>query len=256
MKNEDLKKEINELRQEFATLKQENQNNSSYVFSKKRRTFKKWFMVPLCVLSAMIVSALLIGAQIPHTFNTGQMLSATKFNENLDFLFVRLNPIGSITPYGGNTAPDQWLLCDGSQVSRTMHADLYAVIGDNFGAGDGSTTFHLPDLRGKFIRGFAGDLSTDVDPDVLGRIVCNTGGNAGNAVGSCQNDAFQGHAHTTHAFIAANTGQSSWDTIGGGLDSSTGSGTYEPSEYSDFGLPKTAKETRPKNVSFNYIIKY
>ena len=51
------------------------------------------------------------------------------------------------------TAPDGWLICDGSQVSRTTYSDLFSVIGTTFGSGDGSTTFTLPDLRAVFIRG-------------------------------------------------------------------------------------------------------
>lgn len=51
------------------------------------------------------------------------------------------------------TAPDGWLICDGSQVSRTTYSDLFSVIGTTFGSGDGSTTFTLPDLRAAFVRG-------------------------------------------------------------------------------------------------------
>lgn len=62
-------------------------------------------------------------------------------------------PAGAIVAYGGSTAPDGWLLCDGSLVSRTTYADLFAVLGTAHGAGDGSTTFGLPDLRDRFVRG-------------------------------------------------------------------------------------------------------
>lgn len=54
-------------------------------------------------------------------------------------------PLGAIVPYGGDTAPTGYLLCDGSAVSRTTYSDLYAVIGTKYGEGDGSTTFNLPD---------------------------------------------------------------------------------------------------------------
>ena len=56
---------------------------------------------------------------------------------------------GLIEPFAGSTVPTGYLLCDGSAVSRTTYATLYAVIGDTFGAGDGSTTFNLPDLGGR-----------------------------------------------------------------------------------------------------------
>lgn len=66
--------------------------------------------------------------------------------------FVRnIFPAGLIVPYGGSTSPDTdiWLLCDGSAVSRTTYATLFDVISTTFGAGDGSTTFNVPDLRGR-----------------------------------------------------------------------------------------------------------
>ncbi len=56
---------------------------------------------------------------------------------------------GEIKMYAGPTAPSGWLFCDGSPVSRTAYANLFAAIGTVFGAGDGSTTFNLPDLRGR-----------------------------------------------------------------------------------------------------------
>lgn len=56
-------------------------------------------------------------------------------------------PIGTILDYAGNTIPDGYLECDGSAVSRTAYPRLFAAIGTLWGAGDGSTTFNLPDLR-------------------------------------------------------------------------------------------------------------
>jgi len=55
--------------------------------------------------------------------------------------------VGSITAYGAGTTPDGYLVCDGSEVSRTTYADLFAVIGTRFGIGDGSSTFNLPDSQ-------------------------------------------------------------------------------------------------------------
>lgn len=63
------------------------------------------------------------------------------------------NPIGTILPYGGTTAPSGWFLCQGQAISRTDYSDLFAVIGTAFGSGNGSTTFNIPDLRGEFLRG-------------------------------------------------------------------------------------------------------
>lgn len=58
-------------------------------------------------------------------------------------------PAGIIMPFAGTVAPQGYLLCDGSAVDRTTYATLFGVIGTTFGAGDGSTTFNLPDLGGR-----------------------------------------------------------------------------------------------------------
>jgi len=56
--------------------------------------------------------------------------------------------VGSVISFSTSTAPDNWLECDGSAVSRTAFADLFGVIGTTYGVGDGSTTFNIPDLTG------------------------------------------------------------------------------------------------------------
>lgn len=66
-------------------------------------------------------------------------------------------PIGSVKMYAGENAPDKWLKCDGTAVSRTTYAKLFAVIGTTYGAGDGSTTFNVPDFRDRMPIG-AGNL--------------------------------------------------------------------------------------------------
>src|SRR5262249_11225138 len=68
---------------------------------------------------------------------------------------VGICPIGTIVGYAGTTAPAKWLLCDGAAVSRVTYKDLFAVIGTTYGAGDGSTTFNIPDRRQRFGLGKA-----------------------------------------------------------------------------------------------------
>lgn len=58
-------------------------------------------------------------------------------------------PVGLIAPYAGSSAPDGWLLCDGSAVNRTTYASLFSAIGEVYGSGNASTTFNLPDMRGR-----------------------------------------------------------------------------------------------------------
>lgn len=58
-------------------------------------------------------------------------------------------PPGALTPYAGASAPPGWLLANGAAVSRTTYAALFAVVGTTYGVGDGSTTFNLPNLKGR-----------------------------------------------------------------------------------------------------------
>lgn len=103
-----------------------------------------------------------------------------------------LLPPGLIAPYGANTAPTGWLLCDGSAVSRTTYAALFAVLSTEFGTGNGSTTFNLPDLRGR----------TPVGQDNLGgtaasRITSAIAGLDGTDLGAAGGDQrLHGHTHT------------------------------------------------------------
>jgi microcystin-dependent protein len=62
-------------------------------------------------------------------------------------------PVGTIANYAGASAPTGWFFCYGQTISRTTYSDLFTKIGTTFGAGDGSTTFTLPDLRGRAVAG-------------------------------------------------------------------------------------------------------
>lgn len=62
-------------------------------------------------------------------------------------------PSGTVAMFAGASAPTNWLLCDGSAVSRTTYANLFAAIGTTFGSGNGTTTFNVPDLRGRVAVG-------------------------------------------------------------------------------------------------------
>ena len=76
-----------------------------------------------------------------------------KIDTTMKDIVNRTCPTGSIIMYGATTAPTGWLLCNGSAVSRTTYANLFAVIGTKFGAGNGSTTFNLPNLQNRFVVG-------------------------------------------------------------------------------------------------------
>ena len=76
-------------------------------------------------------------------------------------------PIGSIVGFAGASVPNNWLIADGSEVSRETYSELFEVIGTYYGEGDGTTTFNLPDMRGKIGVGL---LATDEDFNILGNI--------------------------------------------------------------------------------------
>lgn len=82
-----------------------------------------------------------------------------------------LVPVGCVQAFAGSTTPDGWLLCNGSAVSRTDYAALFAVVGTTYGTGDGSTTFNLPNLTDKFIQGNAtsGTVKSAGLPNITGK---------------------------------------------------------------------------------------
>lgn len=133
-------------------------------------------------------------------------------------------PVGSIITWPGTTPPTRHLLCQGQAVSRTTYAGVFAVCGTIYGAGDGGSTFNLPDLRGEFVRGF--DATRGVDP--------------GRALGSAQADAFRSH---THEYTAGATGASA---------SMGGSTRYSSQTFNTAATGGT--ETRPRNIAMNYAI--
>lgn len=69
------------------------------------------------------------------------------------------SPVGAVFFFAKSTPPEHALACDGAAVSRAAYPELFGAIGTTFGAGDGSTTFNLPDLRGRFIRGTGGNAA-------------------------------------------------------------------------------------------------
>ena len=151
-------------------------------------------------------------------------------------------PSGIVHSFAGSSAPQGYFLCDGSTVSRTTYAKLFAAIGTSSGIGDGSTTFNLPDYRGRFLRGVDGVAGND--PDKLSRTAVN-GGNSGNAVGSVQADQFASHSHTVGVYVISN------------LNGPFPNGQNNGSLFSNFGTSGAGgNETRPKNAYVQYIIKY
>jgi len=85
-----------------------------------------------------------------------------------------LIPAGVVVAWSGSTAPSGWLECAGSAISRTAYAALYAVCGTAFGSGDGSTTFNLPDIRGRAIYGTSASVARATTSTAIGSSFTNT----------------------------------------------------------------------------------
>lgn len=88
-------------------------------------------------------------------------------------------PTGNISMWGTDTAPTGYLLCYGQAISRATYADLFAVIATTFGTGDGSTTFNLPDYRGRFPLG-----QDDMGGSSANRVTATEADNLGQASGA------------------------------------------------------------------------
>jgi microcystin-dependent protein len=142
-------------------------------------------------------------------------------------------PPGLIGWFAGSVAPAGWLLGDGSAVSRTTYAGLFAICATTYGAGDGSSTFNLPDLRGVFVRGW--DNGAGKDP--------------ARVFGSYQADMFASHTHIqsahTHQYntVTAASG-------GGGIAIPAGAGSVATTTAAA-GLNQVTGgvETAPKNIA-------
>ena len=175
------------------------------------------------------------------------------------------NIIGEIKIYSGDTAPTGWFICDGSSVSRTTYAALFAVIGERFGQGDNTTTFTLPDFRGRFLRGRDG--SAGRDPNDTTRTAMATGGATGDNVGSIQGQMTK---LPTSAFTTSDPGDHSHTYQCSGIgtaannvpEKSDGNNTIYTNETDNDGGAHTHTigggdvETRPINIYVNYIIRY
>ena len=101
-----------------------------------------------------------IALTLPSSITNGGFLQ-TDGSGNLSFSIVEGVPSGSVFCRAVATVPTGYLECNGAAVSRTTYSALFAVIGTTYGAGNGSSTFNVPDLRGEFIRGFDNGRGVD-----------------------------------------------------------------------------------------------
>jgi microcystin-dependent protein len=135
-----------------------------------------------------------------------------------------------------NSTPSGWLPANGAEISRSVYSNLFTAIGTLYGAGNGSTTFALPDLRGYFVRG-AGT---------------NSDATASGTFGAKQTDAFQGHQHT----VGSGTGSGGYANFSSNSPQAIAASTTATVTDGTNGTPRTASETRPANIAMLYCIKF
>lgn len=191
-------------------------------------------------------------ADVPNKPSARANLDIYSKQEVID-LINALQPAGEVAAFATADAPSGWLVCNGATVSRATYARLFAAIGTRYGAGNGSTTFQLPDLRGEFIRGF--DAGRGVD--------------AGRALGTVQGSQNLSHTH------GADVSDASWANIGeyyvlgpgtwhgGGVDNGVHAPDYPlwqarhqmSHRHSVTVAANGGNESRPRNLSMIYCIR-
>ena len=189
--------------------------------------------------------------------SAGEFLK-TDGSGNLSFSIVQGVPSGAVFCMAVATVPSSYLECNGAAVSRTTYAALFAVIGTTYGAGNGSSTFNLPDLRGEFIRGFDNGKGTDSGRSIASSQSSNNLSH-GHSVSASVNDS--GHNHATslgnkRVFLVGGSQNVSFGGSGGypGQDfsmSNANTGVTVSITQSDAG----GSEARPRNIAMMYIIK-
>ena len=217
-----------------------------------------------------------LGANVSLTLpatdgNAGEFLQ-TDGSGVLSFSVVTGVPSGAVFCMAVATVPSGYLECNGQTVNRTTYAALFAVIGTQYGAGNGSTTFEVPDLRGEFIRGFDNGKGTD----------------SGRSIGTSQAAGFGQHNHAidlttsnktltgdvqgisqsyrvdgTASGVFTKGGNRNARLFGnGGGEASCGSFTMDASHdhtvtgnTDNTGSTSNSNETRPRNIAMMYIIK-
>ena len=186
-------------------------------------------------------------------------------------------PKGILMPFAGSSAPSGWLICDGSAVSRTTYADLFVVISTTYGVGNGTTTFNLPDLRGRIPVGLDNMGGTDA-----GRLsVTNTLGGSGgvqtvtlttadipahqHGPGTLSTNDPGNHSHTiygTNGVGSANPFGISSTTLasGGGNTTSAAAGSHTHTVTAGLTALNTggggAHDNMQPYILTNYIIKF
>lgn len=203
-----------------------------------------------------LIGGTLTGPLILNNDPTQALEAATK--QYVDAIADAAIPAGSVQAYAGEGLPTGWLRAEGGAVSRTEYPSLFAAIGTIYGDGDGSTTFNLPNYKGRFLRGRANGSGND--PDRASRT--NRGdGTTGDAVGTKQTSAQQKITGTITGLLNQNsTGISASGSFARTGNAEYLSGSQPTNTNGNFNIDssrqvRTSTEARPTNINVNYLIK-
>lgn len=155
-------------------------------------------------------------------------------------------PVGSIMIYAGDTAPSGWLICDGSEISRTTYANLFNAIGIAYGNGDGSTTFNLPNLKGRIP---VGQDTSDTDLQTIG-----TPG--GEKTHQLTIDEMPSHTHRVYYYVNINLRGGVDHLLAYGSPNSSGLVNYKGTTWIGNEGGDQAHNNMQPYVVMNYIISY
>ena len=197
------------------------------------------------IADASVTTAKIADANVTTAKIADGAITTSKFAGGLSI------PVGAVFYFAANSAPTGYLTCDGSAISRTTYADLFAVVSTTFGIGDGSTTFNLPDLRGEFIRGFDAGKGTD-----SGRTFGSTQGQATAAPSTAfTTNTAANHTHTIPFAVSSGGLGPTYPTISTGPGGLTKISTDAAGGHSHTITGGDA-ETRPRNIALLPCIKY
>ena len=169
-------------------------------------------------------------------------------------------PIGAIIPYAGSTAPFGTLICNGAAISRSAYPELFEAIGTTWGAGDGSTTFNIPDLRGYFLRGAGGAAAAlgtaqeDAIRNITGRLGIRPLYTSSGAYINI--NAFTGADNAGAFGVTSSMRQANTPDTGIVAIHNINGRYINYAQFNANAVVPTANENRPKNYAVNYIIVY